>query len=155
MLIVDLSAVGTNFRVIYIEFRLARFERTMQTKLSARESQIVSKLQKHIEVQIFKQGLLLLLFDVIKTEIWQSVWHYSIQVSKFIKKKLKAFDDFKKKLKAYEIMFFDRWKNLRSENLFNTLYFEIKTNIKKISLRKDNQGTLFSFASSNASRFYF
>ena len=80
----------------------------MQMKLSARESQIVSKLQKYIKVQICKQGLLLLLFDLIPTEIRQSVWHYSIQVSKFIKKKLKAFDDFKKKLKTYEIMFFHR-----------------------------------------------
>ena len=50
-----------------MEFRLGIFERTMQAKLSARESQIVSKLQKYMKVQICKQAFLLPLFDAIET----------------------------------------------------------------------------------------
>ena len=39
---------------------------------------------------------------------------------------LMALEDFKNKQKVYEVMFFDTWKYVYSESVFNTLYIEIK-----------------------------
>ena len=39
---------------------------------------------------------------------------------------LKTFDDIKTSKKKYEIMLFDIQKNIYSESVINTLYFEIK-----------------------------
>ena len=47
----------------------------------------------------------------------------------FFKDTLQAFDDLKKKKKAYEVTLFDMEKYIHSESLFSILYIEIK-NVK-------------------------
>ena len=43
-----------------------------------------------------------------------------------LKDTLKAFDKFKNKQKSVWSIFFDIWKYVYSESVFNTLYIEIK-----------------------------
>ena len=38
----------------------------------------------------------------------------------------------------YEVMLFDMWKSVYSENVFNTLYTEVKQTLKKLSSDKIN-----------------
>ena len=59
--------------------------------------------------------------------------------------------------KLYEVMIFDMWKYVYFESVFNTLYIEIKLNVKKISFRqkRSKKCPLFSFVRSNSSQFYF
>ena len=71
---------------------LGRFERTMQAKVRAGESQSVSKLRKDMKLQICEQAYSLKMYMTTKC-----VKHNSIQVSKFPKDTLNAFDDFKNK----------------------------------------------------------
>ena len=71
---------------------------------------------------------------------------------------IKTFYNFKKATKVYEVMFFDKYKYVYSENAINTLYIEINKNLKEILFRQNKQYkkySLFSFASSNSSQFYF
>ena len=92
-------------------------------------------------------------------KLWQYIKR-TILLTILPKDTLKALDDFKNKLKSV-------WRNvfgyvkvyIYSESVFNTLYIEIKTNVKKFPSDKIN-GTkndtyLFFFASSNSSQFYF
>ena len=48
---------------------------------------------------------------------------------------LKAFNDFQNKQQVLEVMRFDMPKYIYSESLFNTIYIEINTNVKKNFLR--------------------
>ena len=50
----------------------------------------------------------------------------------------------------YEVMFFDMWKYVYSESIFNTLYIEIKhKSLKTLDKINSTKMPLFSFASSN------
>ena len=45
----------------------------------------------------------------------------------------------------HEVMFFDKQKYIYSESLFNTLYIEIKHNVRKCSWDKINVAKMHSF----------
>ena len=54
---------------------------------------------------------------------------------KLIKDIMKAFVNFRNKQQVYEVILFDMQKYVYSENVFNTLYIEIKHKSLKNSLR--------------------